>query len=100
MLRNFLRPQLDTLGINMAELCFQQDGATAHMANYSMAIAREMFPQHLISRFGDVHWPARLPDLSVCDFFLWGYLKSKVYCNKPRTLNDLKVAISEEIAAV
>ena len=58
-----------------------------------------MFPQHLISHFGDVHWPACSPDLSVCDF-LWGYLKSKVYCNKPRTLNDLKVAISKEIAAV
>ena len=38
--------------------------------------------------------------MSVCDFFLWGYLKSKVYCNKPRTLNDLKVAMNEEIAAV
>ena len=100
MLRNFFRPQLDTLEINMAELWFQQDGATAHTVNYSMAVAREMFPQHLISHFGDVHWPARSPDLSVCDFFLWGYLKSKVYCNKPRTLNDLKVAISEEIAAV
>ena len=36
----------------------------------------------------------------ICDFFLWGYLKSKVYCNKLCTLNDLKVAISEEIAAV
>ena len=36
-------------------------------------------------------WPARSPpDLNPCDFFLWGYLKSKVYCPKPRTLDDLK----------
>ncbi len=31
--------------------------------------------------------------LSACDFFLWGYLKSKVYVRKPRTVDDLKVYI-------
>ena len=31
-----------------------------------------------ISRAGLVNWPARLPDLSSPDFFLWGYLKDKV----------------------
>jgi len=31
-------------------------------------------------------------------FFLWGYLKSKVYVRKPRTVDDLKVSIREEIA--
>ena len=39
MLCNFLQTQLDTLGINMTELWFQQDEATAHTANYSMAVA-------------------------------------------------------------
>jgi len=37
---------------------------------------------------------------SACDFFLWGYLKSKVYVRKPRTVDDLKVCIREEIATV
>jgi hypothetical protein len=59
-----------------------------------------MFPQNVVSRFGDVPWPPRLPDLSACDFFLWGYLKSKVYVRKPRTVDDLKVPIREEIATV
>jgi len=31
---------------------------------------------------------------------LWGYLKSKVYVQKPRTVDDLKVSIREEIATV
>ena len=31
---------------------------------------------------------------------LWGYLKSKVCVQKPRTVNDLKVSIREEIATV
>ena len=33
--------------------------------------------------------------LSTCDFFLWVYLKSKVYVRKPRTVDDLKVSIRE-----
>ena len=44
--------------------------------------------------------PPRSPDLSACDFFLWGYLKSKVYVRKPRTVDDLKVFILEEFATV
>jgi len=47
-----------------------------------------------------VPWPPRSPDLSACDFFLWGYFKSKVYVRKPRTVDDLKVSIREEIAIV
>jgi hypothetical protein len=38
------------------------------MARASMEVVRRMFPQHVISRFGDVSWPPRSPDLSVCDF--------------------------------
>jgi len=38
--------------------------------------------------------------ISACDFFLWGYLKSKVYVRKPRTVDDLKVSIRKEIATV
>jgi len=37
---------------------------------------------------------------SACDFFLWGYLKSKVYVRKPHTVDDLKVSIRKEIATV
>ena len=33
-------------------------------------------------------------------FFLWGYLKSKVYEKKPRTTVDLKQNIGEEMAAI
>ena len=44
--------------------------------------------------------PPRSPDLTVCDFFLWGYLKSRVYESKPRTLDELKDAIKMEIALI
>ena len=38
MLRNFLRPQLQSLWVNMEEMWFQQDGATAHTARSSMTV--------------------------------------------------------------
>jgi len=86
--------------MNCANVWFQQDGATAHTANESMTIVRNMFPGHLISLFGDMPWPPRSPDLSTCDCFLLGYLKSRVYAHKPRTLNDLKEGIRQEIRPI
>jgi len=35
-----------------------------------------------------------------CYLFLWGYLKSEVYIRKPRTADELKVPVREEIATV
>jgi hypothetical protein len=59
-----------------------------------------MFPAHVISRRGNVEWPARSPDINTCDFFLWGYLKSKVYEKKPRTMVDLKQNIRDKVVAI
>jgi hypothetical protein len=53
----------------------------------------------VISRFGDTEWPPRSPDLTAPDF-LWGYLKSKVYANKPNNSEDLKAAIRNEIQLI
>lgn len=81
-----------------AETLFQQDGATRHTANVSMELLRLAFPGRLISRNGAIPWPARSPDLTAPDFFLWGYLKCKVFQeNPPRTKEDLKERIRQEI---
>jgi hypothetical protein len=42
----------------------------------------------------------RSPDLMRLHYFLWGYLKGRVYQNKPRTIDALKANITEEIQAV
>ena len=39
-------------------------------------------------------------DLTPADFFLWGLSKGKVYKNTPRTLEQLKDTIRQEIQAV
>jgi hypothetical protein len=77
MLENFLGPELARHPVT-EEMFFQQHGATSHTARDSVAAVRNLFPKHVISRYGDITWPARLPDLSACDFFLWGYLKSRL----------------------
>ena len=100
MLNNFLRPELRRRRINMRNVYFQQDGATAHTAHAPMNVLRNMFPGCLISRFGDVPWPPRSPDMSSCDFFLWGYLKGRVYTHKPRNLGELKDAIRQEVLKI
>ena len=38
--------------------------------------------------------------LTAPDFFLWGFLKSKVYSNNPKTLQDLKTNIIDEIGKI
>ena len=49
---------------------------------------------------GNLNWPLRSPDLAPCDYFLWGYLKSLVYNNRPKTLEDLQNAIRTETANI
>ena len=44
--------------------------------------------------------PLALPIFQRVIFFLWGYLKSRVYTHKSRTLNDLKEAIRQEIRPI
>ena len=56
-----------------------------------------MFPGHLISQRGDIPWPSHSPDLTAADFFLWGFLKSRVYRTRPRTLQDLEDNIRNEL---
>jgi hypothetical protein len=65
-----------------------------------MRVLNEMFPACVISRRGNIEWPVRSPDLNACDFFLCGYLESKVYEKKPRSTEDLKQNIREEVAAI
>jgi len=46
-------------------------------------------------------WPARSPDLSACDFSLWGYLKSQVFkAPTPYTVQGLKHQIQQEVKRI
>ncbi|KAF7277054.1 hypothetical protein GWI33_009493 [Rhynchophorus ferrugineus] len=74
---------------------FQQDEATAHAVRSTIQLLNDVSPQRLISRSGELAWAVRYPDLTAPDFFLWVFLKSKVYVNKPQTTQHLKDNIHE-----
>jgi len=43
-------------------------------------------------------WPPRSPDLIICDFFLWGYVKDRVYVPPlPATVDELQVRITAAV---
>ena len=58
----------------------------------SMKLLNEIFGELVISRN---LWPPSSPDLTPSDFYLcWGAAKSEVSRDRPRTLNELKTAIT------
>ena len=79
---------------------FQQDGASPHTAKASLLWLQRKFNGRLISLKTDVEWAPNSPDLSPLDFFMWGYLKARVYQNKPRSSRELKTAIMSEVRQI
>ncbi|GFV94987.1 uncharacterized protein TNCV_1029851 [Trichonephila clavipes] len=98
MITNFFIPELNNHDVQ--ELWFQQDGATCHTARATIDLLKDTFGDHLISRFGPVNWPPRSCDLKPLDYFLWGYVKSLVYADKPQTLDHLEDNIRRVIADI
>jgi hypothetical protein len=48
-----------------------------------------------------IRWPPRSQDLVSCDFFLWGYIKDRVFVSPlPVNVNDLKQCITTTAVSV
>lgn len=78
------------------KLFFQQDGASIHSTLEVRSWLNEHLPNRWIGRFSTHPWPARSPDLTPLDFFLWGYLKNKVYKYRPfENIDHLENVITE-----
>lgn len=76
-------------GIEEEDFIWQQDGAPPHnvriVTNYLNTVYHEWF-----GKYGTTRWPPNSPDLTPLDTFLWGYLKTNVYRNRPRTLEEIR----------
>lgn len=96
MLQTFLVPELRRLGI-INEVHFQQDGAPPHFALEVREFLDGHFGERWIGRRGPTPWAARSPDLTPCDYWLWGHVKTQVYAQKPTDLDDLKFKIRDVI---
>ncbi|GFT60090.1 uncharacterized protein TNCV_2687581 [Trichonephila clavipes] len=71
-----------------------------HTARATIDLLKDMFGDRLFSRFGPVNWPPRSCNLTPLDYFLWGYVKSLVYADKPKTLDHLEDNIRRVIADI
>ena len=59
-----------------------------------------MFGDAWIGRGGPTAWPARSPDITPRDFFLWGYVKDRVYKTPVNDMDHLKEKIREAVRSV
>ena len=48
----------------------------------------------------DQNWPPRSCDLTPCDSFFWGYVKTRAYDHNPRTIFQLKEQIQRVIGEI
>lgn len=96
MLETEFYPEVEQRGLKET-MIFMQDGAPPHFAIIVRNWLNQKFPNRWIGRGTandlNIPWPPRSPDLTPCDFFLWGFLKSKVYTTKPANIGDLKQRI-------
>jgi hypothetical protein len=70
-------------------------------------LLNRVFPQRWIGRAaanGDKNllpWPPRSPDLTSCDFFLWGFVKDSVYIPPlPKTIHKIRDRITHALLAI
>ncbi|GFV71310.1 putative DD41D transposase [Trichonephila clavipes] len=98
MITTFFIPEFNNHDVQ--ELLFQQDGATCRTARATIDLLKDTFGDRLISRFGPMNWPPRSCDLTPLNYFLWGYVKSLVYSDKPQTLDHFEDNIRRVIADI
>ena len=103
MLTLWLFPQLTEDSDNFV---FQQDGAPPHWMLDVREYLNHELPNRWIGRVGAddqalIPWPPRSPDLTPCDFYLWGYIKDRVYVPPlPQTLVQLRERINNAVMAI
>ena len=87
----FSWPGMEDMDVD--DVYFRQNGATCHTSCETFGLLREKFPGRVISQYGDYNWPPRSCDLTPLDFFLWGYVKDRVYAHAPQSIQEPKEKI-------
>lgn len=105
MLKSKFLPEAYGEGM-IADFWFQQDGAPPHRTHAVFDFLHQHFGSRVIAQGfpnriqGGIDWPPYSPDLNPLDFFLWGYLKDRIYRDRPKSLDELRKAIENEIRAI
>jgi hypothetical protein len=96
MLQEFLIPQLDEDDHSLpVRRC------TPHYLGEVREYLNTRFPGWWIGRAAPRAWPPRSPDLTPMDFFLWGFVKDKVFVPPlPANVVELRTRITAATASV
>jgi len=101
ILQRILPELLDEIPLAfLNSIYFQQDGAPAHNSQIVRPFIIETFEDRWIGTHAPNRWPARSPDLSVLDFFVWSFLKNKIYLNVVHNLQELQDATVQAFEAL
>ena len=79
---------------------FQQDGAPPQWGSHARRFLDATFPNRWIGRDGPTPWPPRSTDITPLDFFLWGYVKDKVFSTQVPDITNLKARITDAFATI
>lgn len=97
LLQNEVENLLENIPIQQYNnLVWHQDGAPPHNVAPVTQYLNERY-EFWIGRHGTLRWPPNSPDLNPLDLFLWGYLKNKIYYDRPENINILRQKIENEI---
>lgn len=83
------------LAARLRGIIYQQDGAPVHFGIIVRNWLNTNYPDRWIGRGGPIELPARSPDLTPCDFYLWGCMKDLVYAVPTRTREQLRERIMQ-----
>lgn len=98
IIQEIIIPELHQIYPNrFNRLWWIQDGAPAHRSRAVQELLHDNFNNRIVALNQPIEWPPRSPDLTPCDFFLWGHLKSKVYFSPPENTDDLRNRIVNEV---
>lgn len=102
ILQNELPQLLENVPLALRQtMWFQQDGAPAHRTLAVRTHLNATYHNKWIGIGSQVHeWPARSPDLTPIDFFLWGTVKDQVFARAPTTMEDMKERIRIAFASI
>lgn len=90
-LREVLPELLEDIPLDIRrKMWFMHDGCPAHFSRSVRNFLNETYPQRWIGRGSIVQWPPRSPDLNPVDFFLWGYMKERIYATEVETIGELR----------
>ena len=78
----------------------QQDGAPPHWGSHVRLFLDATFPSSWIGRDDPTPWPPRSPDITPLHFFLWRYVKDKVFSTPVPDITDWKARITDAFATI